>query len=67
MPASERELLHEWVAKAHEEGRAVRFWGVPGGKSPKIREAFWREMKAAGVDYLGSDDLPALRAFLRLN
>jgi hypothetical protein len=65
MPADQRERLREWVAKAHAEGRTVRFWGVPGGGSAKTRKAFWREMKAAGVDYLGTDDLPALRSYLR--
>jgi hypothetical protein len=66
MPAAERELLREWVAKAHAEGRTVRFWGVPGSHSAKIRKAFWEEMRAAEVDYLGTDDLAALRAFLHV-
>ncbi|TQS45363.1 phosphatidylinositol-specific phospholipase C/glycerophosphodiester phosphodiesterase family protein [Cryptosporangium phraense] len=63
MPAEEREKLRDWVAKAHAEGRTVRFWGVPA-HSRKTRNAFWREMREAKVDYLGTDDLAALRAFM---
>lgn len=63
MPDDERQLLREWVAKAHAEGRTVRFWGVPA-HSRRQRRAFWREMRDAEVDYLGTDDLAALRAFL---
>ncbi|EXG81087.1 hypothetical protein [Cryptosporangium arvum] len=65
MPDAERELLREWVAKAHAEGRTVRFWGVPA-HSRRQRRAFWREMRDAEVDYLGTDDLSALRAFLHV-
>jgi hypothetical protein len=63
MPDDERQLLREWVAKAHAEGRTVRFWGVPA-HSRRQRRAFWKEMRDAEVDYLGTDDLSALRSFL---
>jgi hypothetical protein len=63
MPPEEREKLHRLVAQAHAEGRRVRFWGVP--RSPrKVRLAIWRELRAAGVDYLGADRLRPLRTFL---
>ncbi len=64
MPVEERAKLHRLVAQAHAEGRRVRFWGVP--TSPrKVRLAVWRELHAAGVDYLGADRLRPLRTFLR--
>lgn len=64
MPEHERALLRRLVAQAHEEGRRVRFWGVPTGP-PRVRLAIWRELNAAGVDYLGADRLGTLTYFLR--
>jgi hypothetical protein len=45
------------VAKAHAQGRKVRFWGTPD--LPQV----WREEVSAGVDLLNADDLPKLREF----
>jgi hypothetical protein len=64
MPADQREKLHRLVAQAHAEGRRVRFWGVPR-RPRQVRLAVWRELRAAGVDYLGADRLRPLRSFLR--
>lgn len=58
MPEDQRLRLRDYVSKAHRQGRRVRFWGTPD--KPEI----WKELWAAGVDYLGTDDLPALRDFL---
>jgi hypothetical protein len=57
-PALEREKLMQIVARSHEWGWKVRFWGTPD------RAAFWSELQGAGVDILNADDLPALRQFL---
>ncbi|MEU3353839.1 phosphatidylinositol-specific phospholipase C/glycerophosphodiester phosphodiesterase family protein [Streptomyces sp. NPDC037389] len=64
MPGLERAALRRIVATAHAEGRTVRFWATPDAPGP-ARDALWRELLAAGVDYLNTDDLAGLEAFLR--
>ena len=59
MPAGERAKLGEYVAKAHKQGRKVRFWASP--ETP----AAWEELLAAGCDLINTDKLDDLRAFLR--
>jgi len=59
MPADERARLADFVARVHAQGRQVRFWGAPD------LEAVWREQFAAGVDYLNTDKLAGMAAFLR--
>lgn len=58
-PEAERERLAEIVAKAHQQGRRVRFWGAPD------RPDFWRVLLAAGVDLINTDHLSGLEKFLR--
>ncbi|MEU4211674.1 phosphatidylinositol-specific phospholipase C/glycerophosphodiester phosphodiesterase family protein [Streptomyces sp. NPDC026206] len=64
MPERERAALRRIVTAAHAEHRKVRFWATPDQPGP-AREALWRELLAAGVDYLNTDDLAGLEAFLR--
>ncbi|MEU1778871.1 phosphatidylinositol-specific phospholipase C/glycerophosphodiester phosphodiesterase family protein [Streptomyces abikoensis] len=64
MPGRERAALRRIVATAHAEGRTVRFWATPDAPGP-ARDALWRELLAAGVDYLNTDDLAGLETFLR--
>jgi hypothetical protein len=59
MPAEERAKLRLLVAKAHRSGRLVRFWATPE------LATFWRELRAAGVDLLNTDQLTALQKFLQ--
>lgn len=59
MPEDARTKLREVVRKAHAEGRVVRFWGTPEN------EVFWRELRAADVDLIGTDQLARLATFLR--
>jgi glycerophosphoryl diester phosphodiesterase len=59
MPASERAKLAEMVKKAHASGRALRFWATPE------KESVWRELRAAGVDLINTDELERLGKFLR--
>lgn len=59
MPAEEKARLKEIVAKAHQQGRRVRFWGAPD------RPAFWAELYADDVDLINTDDLPGAERFLR--
>ncbi len=56
---AEREKLRQYVQPVHERGRRLRFWGVPDSV------VGWRELQNAGVDLIGTDDLPGLAGFLR--
>jgi len=59
MPDDERKKLRDFVAKAHKQGRKVRFWATPE------KEAVWKELLAADVDFLNTDKLKELEKFLR--
>lgn len=63
MPATERARLRAIVAQAHASGYDVRFWATPDAALPN-REAVWRELVAADVDVLNTDDLAGLQRFL---
>ncbi|MFI7412704.1 phosphatidylinositol-specific phospholipase C/glycerophosphodiester phosphodiesterase family protein [Streptomyces sp. NPDC049627] len=62
-PDAERQKLHGIVRAAHTRGQQVRFWATPDVAGP-ARDALWTELLAAGVDYLNTDDLAGLEAFL---
>ncbi|GGX77841.1 phosphatidylinositol-specific phospholipase C/glycerophosphodiester phosphodiesterase family protein [Streptomyces minutiscleroticus] len=62
-PDAERAKLRGIVEQAHSRGQRVRFWATPDVAGPE-REAVWRELLAAGVDHLNTDDLAGLEAFL---
>lgn len=57
-PNSARRRVEQAVARAHAQGRRLRFWNTPD--SP----AAWRLLLESGVDLIGADDLDALRVFL---
>jgi hypothetical protein len=56
---AERKKLSDTVAQAHADGRRIRFWATPDNV------AMWRELHAAGVDMINTDDLAGLEGFLR--
>jgi hypothetical protein len=58
LSADEARPLNEAVAKAHAQGRRIRFWGAPD--TPEM----WTVFRKAGVDLLNADDLDGLRDFL---
>ncbi|WP_405946492.1 phosphatidylinositol-specific phospholipase C/glycerophosphodiester phosphodiesterase family protein [Streptomyces prunicolor] len=62
-PDAERQKLRSIVARAHAAGQTVRFWNTPDVAGP-ARDALWGELFAAGVDFLNTDDLAGLEAFL---
>ncbi|MBE8470729.1 phosphatidylinositol-specific phospholipase C/glycerophosphodiester phosphodiesterase family protein [Streptomyces justiciae] len=62
-PDAERQKLHGIVDTAHARGQQVRFWATPDVAGP-ARDALWGELLAADVDYLNTDDLAGLEAFL---
>ena len=66
MPQEERQRLNEIVGRAHARGRLVRFWLTPDDPSPE-RDAVWRQLLAAGVDLINTDDLKGLQEFLLPN
>ena len=66
MPEAERAKLQDIVATAHRAGYEVRFWATPDLPGP-ARHAVWRELVAAGVDQINTDDLAGLQAFLLAN
>jgi hypothetical protein len=57
MPENEKLKLKEIVAKAHEQGRRVRFWGSPD------KPAFWKELLADDVDLINTNDLAGFAKF----
>ncbi|MGV9455983.1 phosphatidylinositol-specific phospholipase C/glycerophosphodiester phosphodiesterase family protein [Streptomyces sp. NPDC003635] len=62
-PDAERRKLNTITGAAHSRGQKVRFWATPDLAGPE-RDALWTELVAADVDYLNTDDLSGLRAFL---
>jgi hypothetical protein len=63
IPAEERQKLRGIVERAHAKGRLVRFCATPDARTA-AREAVWRELIAAGVDLVNTDDLQGLQEFL---
>ncbi|HEX7941010.1 MAG TPA: hypothetical protein VF488_04365, partial [Gemmatimonadaceae bacterium] len=57
-PRSVQRRLASTVARAHAQGRRLRFWNTPD--APVV----WRLLVQSGVDLIGADDLDALRQFL---
>lgn len=64
MPEAEKTKLRDIVVSAHHAGYKVRFWETPDTPGAP-REALWRELVAANVDYINTDDLHGLEDFLR--
>ncbi|MCM4082435.1 phosphatidylinositol-specific phospholipase C/glycerophosphodiester phosphodiesterase family protein [Paractinoplanes hotanensis] len=64
IPPAERTRLRQFVRDAHADGQRVRFWATPDTPGP-ARDALWRELVAADVDHINTDDLTGLEAFLR--
>lgn len=58
MSGDERKRLADLVERTHARGQKLRFWAVPD------HEAGWRILEDAGVDFLNTDRLEAMRAFL---
>src|SRR6476620_10992373 len=58
IPAADRESLHEIVRRTHQQRRKLRFWATPE------KEAVWKELLVAGVDYTNTDKLDELQKFL---
>lgn len=59
MPPKARAAVARAVARAHAQGRRLRYWGTPDD------ERVWRALYDAGVDLLNADDLDRLARFLQ--
>jgi hypothetical protein len=59
MPPPERRRLAELVRTIHEKGRRIRFWNTPETKD------LWRELTAAQVDMIGTDQLAQIAQFFQ--
>lgn len=58
IPETERVKLKAIVARAHQQGRRVRFWGSPD------QPVFWQELLDDDVDLINTDDLKGAQKFL---
>jgi hypothetical protein len=57
MPEDEKDKLKQLVAKAHQQGRRLRFWDAPD------QPVFWKELLADDVDLINTDDLKGFQKF----
>lgn len=64
MPAAERAKLDDIIGTAHAHGQQIRFWATPDADTVE-RETLWRELVDADADFVNTDDLAGLEAFLR--
>ncbi len=58
LPDEEAKKLADFVAKAHAQGRRIRFWAAPD------KPEAWAIFDKAGVDLINTDNLAALKEFL---
>lgn len=59
IPSEDRARMRELAARAHDQGRMLRFWATADASS------VWDLLAEEGVDLIGTDDLQALSAFLK--
>lgn len=61
LDATQQAKLERLIARAHAQGRRVRFWGAPD------REEVWALQRTAGVDWLNTDRLATFAAWSAAN
>jgi len=59
LPEEDRFRLMEMITKVHEMKKPIRFWGSPDTPTA------WGVFKQLGVDYINTDKIEALDAFLK--
>ena len=52
-------MLDSLIEKAHRSGKKIRFWNAPDFPNA------WYQLIHAGVDYINTDHIRQLSAFLR--
>lgn len=65
IPIDEKKYLNQFVNKAHQQGRQVRFWATDVA-SP-LQQNFWKTLLENEVDFIGTDKLKILKDFLLKN
>ena len=60
IPTTDKQKLVDMVKRTHEQHRRLRFWATPE------KAAVWKELLAAGVDYINTDKLDELQAYLEM-
>lgn len=61
MPSDELEKLQDYVSRAHQEGKLMRFWATSDN------ENVWRTLIDNGVDVINVDDIAGMRRFVDEN
>ncbi|WP_419996173.1 phosphatidylinositol-specific phospholipase C/glycerophosphodiester phosphodiesterase family protein [Streptomyces boninensis] len=64
MPEQELGWLNLIVRTAHAQDQTIRFWATPDLPGA-ARDAVWGQLVKSDVDFLNTDDLAGLEAFLR--
>ena len=59
MNADDEKKLTEAINRSHALQLPVRFWNAPDQTNA------WRKLIGLGVDYINTDHIPALAAFLK--
>ena len=63
MSESEFKKLAMMVQRCHHNGQLIRFWGTPN--TPEVRSGYWKILKKANVDLIGTDCPACLEAYLK--
>lgn len=61
IPSDEYQALQDLCQRAHQEGKKIRLWASPE------KEEVWQVLLRAGVDFINTDKLSSLQAFLQRN
>lgn len=59
LSAAQRDTMQQAISQAHTLGKPVRFWGAPDTKNT------WQQLISLKVDYINTDRIKALSAFMR--
>ncbi|MBO9620993.1 MAG: phosphatidylinositol-specific phospholipase C/glycerophosphodiester phosphodiesterase family protein [Niabella sp.] len=59
LDAASKQILGKEIAKAHQAGKMVRFWGAPD------TPIAWKTFEALGVGYINTDKIAELTEFLK--
>lgn len=58
LPENDRMVLRKMIDSSHHAGKKIRFWNAPDLLNS------WHQLTELGVDYLNTDDIPGVSAFI---
>jgi alkaline phosphatase len=58
IPEKDKQVLKQWIDKAHQSGKKIRFWNAPDDENS------WKVFIQLGVDYINTDKIEELSKFL---